>query len=128
MKYFNEQVSSFAGIDQNYTKGFDDLYDLLPAGRKILYETPGAIVQPVCARKGTLFDECIELGILSVSRKKTRFQAVKDLWVSGETITCYPATASESCPTFYPMNPICIALFLYNKTQFFFVFIWCIVL
>jgi ribosomal protein S18 acetylase RimI-like enzyme len=46
VKYFDEQVSPFAGFHQDYTKGFDDLYNLLPAGRKILYATPQLIKEP----------------------------------------------------------------------------------
>ena len=36
-KFFDEQVSPFAGFEEGYGKGFSDLYDLLPSGRKILY-------------------------------------------------------------------------------------------
>jgi ribosomal protein S18 acetylase RimI-like enzyme len=46
VKYFNDQVSPFAGFHQDYDKGFDDLYNLLPAGRNILYATPGLIKEP----------------------------------------------------------------------------------
>jgi ribosomal protein S18 acetylase RimI-like enzyme len=46
VKYFDEQVSPFAGFDHDYTKGFSDLYDLLPAGRKILYAIPSFITEP----------------------------------------------------------------------------------
>lgn len=46
VKYFDEQVSPFAGFAQDYDKGFSDLYELLPAGRKILYAIPSAITQP----------------------------------------------------------------------------------
>ena len=46
VKYFDEQVSPFVGFPQDYTKGFDDLYDLLPAGRKILYAIPQKINEP----------------------------------------------------------------------------------
>jgi ribosomal protein S18 acetylase RimI-like enzyme len=46
VKFFDEEVSPFAGFDQDYEKGFSDLYDLLPAGRKILYATPSFIIQP----------------------------------------------------------------------------------
>lgn len=46
VKYFNEEVSPFAGFDENYTNGFADLYEILPAGRKILYATADAITQP----------------------------------------------------------------------------------
>jgi len=46
VKYFDEQVSPFAGFHQDYDKGFDDLYNMLPAGRKILYATPQLIKEP----------------------------------------------------------------------------------
>ncbi len=46
VKYFDEQVSPFTGFDQTYNKGFSDLYDLLPAGRKILYAIPSFISEP----------------------------------------------------------------------------------
>lgn len=46
VKYFDEQVSPFAGFHQDYDKGFDDLYNQLPAGRNILYATPQLIKEP----------------------------------------------------------------------------------
>ena len=46
VKHFDELVSPFVGFDQNYTNGFADLYELLPAGRKILYATPATITRP----------------------------------------------------------------------------------
>jgi ribosomal protein S18 acetylase RimI-like enzyme len=46
VKFFDEDVSPFAGFDQDYEKGFSDLYELLPSGRKILYATPSAFTQP----------------------------------------------------------------------------------
>jgi len=46
VKYFDEQVSPFAGFPQDYDRGFDDLYNLLPAGRNILYATPQLIKEP----------------------------------------------------------------------------------
>jgi ribosomal protein S18 acetylase RimI-like enzyme len=46
VKFFNEEVSPFAGFEQDYEKGFDDLYELLPVGRKILYAIPVLITQP----------------------------------------------------------------------------------
>lgn len=46
VKYFDEQVSPFVGFDPAYKKGFADLHELLPAGRKILYATPTSIMQP----------------------------------------------------------------------------------
>ena len=46
VKFFDEQISPFAGFDESYNKGFDDLYEILPAGRKILYAIPNTISQP----------------------------------------------------------------------------------
>lgn len=46
VKYFDEQVSPFAGFHQDHDNGFEDLYDLLPVGRKILYATPQLIKEP----------------------------------------------------------------------------------
>ncbi len=46
VKYFNEQVSPFAGFAEENTTGFAELHELLPAGRKILYAIPTPIAQP----------------------------------------------------------------------------------
>lgn len=46
VKFFDEKISPFAGFEKNYTNGFTDLFKLLPAGRKILYATPGTITSP----------------------------------------------------------------------------------
>ena len=46
VKFFDEEVSPFASIRDGYDKGFDDLHDLLPAGRKILYAIPKWIEEP----------------------------------------------------------------------------------
>ena len=46
VKHFDEHVSPFVGFHQDYDKGFDDLYNLLPAGRNILYATPKLIKEP----------------------------------------------------------------------------------
>ncbi len=46
VKFFDEHVSPFAGFEQEYEKGFSDLYELLPTARKILYATPSIITQP----------------------------------------------------------------------------------
>ena len=46
VKYFDELVSPFVGFHQDYDKGFEDLYNLLPAGRNILYATPQIISEP----------------------------------------------------------------------------------
>lgn len=46
VKFFDKQVSPFAGFEQDYEKGFAGLYDILPPGRNILYATPSTIDQP----------------------------------------------------------------------------------
>lgn len=46
VKYFDDEVSPFVGFHQDYDRGFEDLYEQLPAGRKILYATPGLIKEP----------------------------------------------------------------------------------
>lgn len=46
VKYFDEQVSPFAGFHVDNDKGFDELYGLLPSGRGIIYATPGEIGEP----------------------------------------------------------------------------------
>jgi len=46
VKYFDAEISPFAGFRQDYDKGFDDLYNMLPAGRNILYATPQLIQEP----------------------------------------------------------------------------------
>ena len=45
VKYFDETVSPFVGFPDNYN-GFDELHDLLPPGRKVLYATPEKIEIP----------------------------------------------------------------------------------
>lgn len=46
VKFFNEAVSPFAGFPEGYDKGFDDLYQILPINRNILYATPTPIDEP----------------------------------------------------------------------------------
>ena len=46
VKYFDEQVSPFTGFEHGYEKGFSDLYDIFPVGRRILYAAPFQIPQP----------------------------------------------------------------------------------
>jgi ribosomal protein S18 acetylase RimI-like enzyme len=46
IKFFDEQVSPFAGFEEGYNNGFSDLYDQLPQGRNILYATPSSIPAP----------------------------------------------------------------------------------
>ncbi len=46
VKFFDEQVSPFVGMEEGCTNGFEELYELLLPGREILYATPGNITQP----------------------------------------------------------------------------------
>jgi hypothetical protein len=46
IKFFDEEVSPFAGVNQDVDKGFDELYSLLPPQRNILYATPLVIKEP----------------------------------------------------------------------------------
>ena len=46
VKFFDEQVSPFAGFEETYTNGFADLYELLPPGRNMLYAIPTEIIPP----------------------------------------------------------------------------------
>ena len=46
VKFFDEQVSPFVGFDDNYTKRFNDLHELFPQVRKILYANPVTITTP----------------------------------------------------------------------------------
>jgi ribosomal protein S18 acetylase RimI-like enzyme len=46
VKYFHEQVSPFVGIADSNKHGFEELFDLLPFGRKILFATPQSIEEP----------------------------------------------------------------------------------
>jgi ribosomal protein S18 acetylase RimI-like enzyme len=60
VKYFDADVSPFAGFEEGYTKGFEDLYDMLPPERKIIYATPKEISLPkgwqlLVAMKGLQF-------------------------------------------------------------------------
>jgi len=48
VKYFDEAISPFVGFDEGYEQGFEELNDLLPAGRNILF----AIPQPIATPKG----------------------------------------------------------------------------
>lgn len=56
VKYFAEEVSPFAGFEEGYAKGFAELYEQLPAGRKILYAIPSFITEPA----GWQFQQQIE--------------------------------------------------------------------
>ncbi|HEV7334154.1 MAG TPA: GNAT family N-acetyltransferase [Flavisolibacter sp.] len=46
VKYFDPEVSPFIGIESGYMNGFDDLFNLLSAGRYILHATPQHIRIP----------------------------------------------------------------------------------
>ena len=46
VKFFDEEVSPFVGFEESNTKGFAELYELLPQGRKILYAIPSPISPP----------------------------------------------------------------------------------
>lgn len=46
VKFFDAEVSPFAGFSDDYDEGFDDLHRLLPAGRKILYANRGTVETP----------------------------------------------------------------------------------
>lgn len=46
VKFFDPEVSPFVGFDEGYTNGFDELNDLLPTGRRILYANPSPIKLP----------------------------------------------------------------------------------
>lgn len=46
VKHFDEEVSPFAGFDENYDNGFKELSELFPAGRIVLYATRRTIQEP----------------------------------------------------------------------------------
>ncbi len=46
VRWFDEEVSPFAGFRDHYHRGFDDLYQSFPPGRNILYATPQLIKEP----------------------------------------------------------------------------------
>ena len=46
VKFFDPEVSPFVGFDRKYDKGFSDLYELFPPGRRILYANPSPISKP----------------------------------------------------------------------------------
>jgi len=46
VRYFHEEVSPFVGFPDGYKKGFDELHDLLPEGRRVLYAIPIPIHPP----------------------------------------------------------------------------------
>lgn len=46
VKFFDEQISPFAGFHTDNNYGFEELYNLLPTGRGIIYATPAEIKEP----------------------------------------------------------------------------------
>ena len=46
VKYFDEEVSPFAGFPVGYENGFSELHAMLPAGRKILFASRKKITEP----------------------------------------------------------------------------------
>ena len=46
VKYFDEAVSPFAGFPDNYNEGFNELRQLIPADRKILFAIPQQFDEP----------------------------------------------------------------------------------
>lgn len=48
VKLFDQEVSPFAGINDDYENGFDELFQLVPNSRIILYATPQNILLPAC--------------------------------------------------------------------------------
>lgn len=46
VKYFDEEVSPFVGIADQYNLGFQQLYDIFPGGRRILHACPEKITIP----------------------------------------------------------------------------------
>jgi len=46
VKFFDEEMSPFVGFARDYDKGFEDLHNILPGGRKILYANPVPITTP----------------------------------------------------------------------------------
>ena len=46
VKYFEEEMSPFAGFAEDNADGFSQLHDLLPQGRRILFAKPTAITAP----------------------------------------------------------------------------------
>ncbi len=66
VRFFEKEVSPFAGIRDGYHSGFDDLFQLLPAGRNILYATRNKIDEP---RGWKMFSEIEGLQFVFISKK-----------------------------------------------------------
>lgn len=85
-KFFDESVSPFAGFEEGYDKGFKDLYELLPAGRIILYATPQNTKQHegwelIDAVKGLqlIFDSASEAGKKSLDITPLQEQHIEQM-------------------------------------------------
>lgn len=46
VRYFHEEVSPYAGFAEDNTTGFEELYELLPPSRRILYAKPTPVATP----------------------------------------------------------------------------------
>jgi GNAT superfamily N-acetyltransferase len=46
VRFFDEAISPFAGFSEENNKGFEELYEILPPKRKILYATRRNIIEP----------------------------------------------------------------------------------
>ncbi len=78
VKFFDEEVSPFAGFDHEYKKGFEDLHSLLLSGRDILYASPFQIAPPAGWQ---LLHEIKGLQFVYEGKKeiKTEFAIIKPL-------------------------------------------------
>lgn len=81
VKFFPEQVSPFAGFETGYEKGFEDLYELLSPGRRILYAIPASITEP----KGWKFAAIVD-GLQFVYKGNGEFPPLKIQPVSLHTL------------------------------------------
>ena len=46
VKYFDEEVSPYAGFEEDNANGFEELHDLFPEGRRILFARPTSVTIP----------------------------------------------------------------------------------
>lgn len=46
VKYFDEEVSPFVAFPEDYDNGFEELFDVFPAGRRVLYAIRTRIKEP----------------------------------------------------------------------------------
>lgn len=82
VKYFDAEVSPYAGFYEDYTNGFADLYELLPEGRRILFARPTPIEIP----KGWQLQHEIE-GLQFVYKNNNR--------IEGDFSNIVPLTAAH---------------------------------